>query len=86
MKCLIAAKDYFGEAPRAGLSASELLAANERHYQFQQAYANYWNGTASLTKSGRAVDFVLLPAFAAPSFRPGESGVYTGESRRFCLE
>ncbi|VDC00395.1 unnamed protein product [Peniophora sp. CBMAI 1063] len=71
-------KDYFGEAPRPELSASELFAANESQYQYQAAYAKYWNGTAKITKSGRAVDFVLLPAFPAPCFRPGQSGVYTG--------
>ncbi|KZV61549.1 amidase [Peniophora sp. CONT] len=71
-------KDYFGEAPRPGLSASELFAANERRYQYQQAYAKYWNETRNITKSGRAVDFVLLPAFPASCFRPGQSGMYLG--------
>ena len=78
------AKDYFGEAPRSGLSVPELFAANERRYEYQQAYARYWNGTAKITKSGRPVDFVLLPAFPAPCFRPGQSGLYLGARNAIC--
>ncbi|VDC00394.1 unnamed protein product [Peniophora sp. CBMAI 1063] len=71
-------KDYFGETPRPEVSASELFAANEKLYQYQSAYAKYWNETAKSTKSGRPVDFVLFPAFPAPCFRPGQSGLYVG--------
>ncbi|VDC00620.1 unnamed protein product [Peniophora sp. CBMAI 1063] len=71
-------KDWFGEAPVPEISASEFFAANERRYQYQQAYAKYWNESYKFTQSGRPVDFVLLPAFHANSFRPGEAGRYLG--------
>ncbi|KZV64679.1 amidase [Peniophora sp. CONT] len=72
------ATDWFGEAPVPGISASEFFAANERRYQYQQAYAKYWNESMKLTKSGHAVDFVLLPVRPSSTFRPGQAGGYLG--------
>ncbi|KZV61548.1 amidase [Peniophora sp. CONT] len=71
-------KDNFGEAPSKKLSATEFFALNERRYQYQQTYAKYWNDSSKLTKSGRPVDFIILPAFPANSFRPGQAGGYLG--------
>lgn len=47
--------------------------------KYQQRYLEYWNSTAKITKNGRPVDFVLLPALQGASYRPGE-GLYGGYS------
>jgi len=64
-------KDYFGDKPSMPLSVSELFAVNEERYRYQQEYMDYWNDSAKLTGTGRAVDFVLLPIQPGPSFQPG---------------
>ena len=80
MRLITAIKDWFGDTPKPEIQASAFFAANERRYQYQQAYAKYWNESHQFTKSGRAVDFVLLPVFPQNSFRPGQAGGYLGEN------
>ena len=62
---------------------AKLWALNERRYAYQAKYAEYWEESATKTKSGRKVDAVLLPAAPTASFRPGE-GIYPGELRVCC--
>ena len=56
---------------------NEWWALTARRTGFQEKYLSYWNGTASSTRSGRPVDFVICPATPAASFKMG-GGVYPG--------
>ncbi|KAI0944360.1 hypothetical protein AcW1_002093 [Taiwanofungus camphoratus] len=69
----------FGETKGTlpAFSVSQVWALNRRVADYRTRYAQYWNSTASLTKSRRPVDAVLLPVAPSASFRPGE-GVYFG--------
>ena len=58
-------------------SIHELWAIQRRIYDFQVRYLAYWNSTAKITKSGRAVDAVILPATPTASYRPTQ-GMYFG--------
>lgn len=71
----------FGETKGTlpAFSVSQVWALNRRVADYRTRYAQYWNSTASLTKSRRPVDAVLLPVAPSASFRPGE-GVYFGTS------
>ena len=48
-----------------------------RKRDYQERYASYWQSTASLTRSGRAVDAVLMPLAPSASVEPGK-GRYLG--------
>ena len=48
-----------------------------RKRAYQERYASYWQSTASLTRSGRAVDAVLMPLAPSASVEPGK-GRYLG--------
>ncbi|KAI0031973.1 amidase signature domain-containing protein [Vararia minispora EC-137] len=65
----------FGKTAIEPMSLADFFDVNERRYRYQQAYTEYWNSTARLTKSGRPVDAVILPTFPGSSFRPGD-GLY----------
>ena len=58
---------------------TEFFILNDRRHECQEAYAEYWNAFRELSKSGRAVDFVVLPGVPANTIRPGHAGGYLGE-------
>jgi amidase len=70
----------YGDKPVDPISVTDFFELNERRYRYQQAYGEYWNGTAAHTRSGRPVDAVIMPTYPGSSFRPGE-GLYFGQYR-----
>lgn len=48
-----------------------------RKRAYQERYLSYWQSTASLTRSGHAVDAVIMPAAPSASVEPGK-GRYFG--------
>ncbi|KAL9105334.1 MAG: hypothetical protein Q9227_009479 [Pyrenula ochraceoflavens] len=53
------------------LPASSVLSNNASQLAAQSAYLDYWNSTASLTKSGKAVDGVICAVAPFAAARPG---------------
>lgn len=51
-------------------TASQICAVNVQKRQYQKAYMEYWNSTASLTGTGRPVDAVISPLAPFASARP----------------
>ncbi|CAZ84548.1 unnamed protein product [Tuber melanosporum] len=60
-------------------SMTELWDLHVRKLTFQDAYQTYWNSTASLTKTGRPVDALILPWAPSASYPP-EKFCYLGYS------
>lgn len=55
----------------------ELWSLQNRIYDYQTRYFEYWNNTVSLTGTGRPVDAILIPLGPTLSFKP-EGGIYFG--------
>ncbi|RAH64570.1 putative general amidase GmdA [Aspergillus aculeatinus CBS 121060] len=65
--------------PSAHLSAAQVAALNVKKRNYQKAYMDYWNSTATLTGTARPVDALICPACPSVAVRPGrfKYGVYT---------
>ncbi|PYI14286.1 putative general amidase GmdA [Aspergillus violaceofuscus CBS 115571] len=65
--------------PSDHLSAAQVAALNVKKRNYQKAYMDYWNSTATLTGTGRPVDALICPACPSVAVRPGKFkyGVYT---------
>lgn len=62
------------------LGAFEVWQANKRKLEFQKAYLDHWNATASRTKDGRPIDILVVPGMAYTALPPGNEIyiTYTG--------
>lgn len=65
--------------PSAHLRAAQVAALNVKKRNYQKAYMDYWNSTATLTGTTRPVDALICPACPSVAVRPGKFkyGVYT---------
>ncbi|KAK6373706.1 hypothetical protein LTS17_008199 [Exophiala oligosperma] len=63
----------YGKEPGTPKTVDKMWEANLRLRQYQKEYMDYWNSTATMTKSGRPVDAVLTPVSAVPAFQFGKS-------------
>ena len=61
--------------PSSSITAHWAVQVRKRAYQ--ERYAAYWQSTASLTRSKRVVDAVLMPVAPSASVEPGK-GKYLG--------
>ncbi|SJX65791.1 related to AMD2-acetamidase [Sporisorium reilianum f. sp. reilianum] len=54
--------------------------ANKRKLEFQKAYLDHWNATASQTRDGRPIDLLIVPGMAYTAIAPGNDiyVAYTG--------
>ncbi|KAF2097740.1 amidase [Rhizodiscina lignyota] len=59
----------FGDEPGPQYNASQIAAVNVTKRQQQKEYMEYWNSTASKTKSGAPVDVVISPVAPYPAAR-----------------
>jgi amidase len=66
----------YGEKPIKEASASDIAAVNVRQRKGKKAYLDYWNSTAELTGTGRAVDGVIAPLAPYPAARPRQYKYY----------
>lgn len=55
----------------------DLWSLQNRIYDYQTQYLDYWNRTASLTITGQPIDAILVPLGPTLSFKP-EGGTYFG--------
>lgn len=58
-------------------SAFEVWQANKRKLEFQKAYLDHWNSTATRTKDGRPIDILIAPGMAYTAVPPGGE-IYIG--------
>ncbi|KAJ0414470.1 amidase signature domain-containing protein [Aspergillus carlsbadensis] len=56
----------FGSKPSAPVDASEVMRRTVALREYRRKYLNYWNGTAALTGTGRAVDALIAPVHHGP--------------------
>jgi hypothetical protein len=69
----------FGTVPKKQASAAEIAAVNVEVRELKKEYMDYWNGTASKTSTGRAVDAIICPLAPFAAARP-EKYLYYGYS------
>ncbi|KAH7370846.1 amidase signature domain-containing protein [Rhexocercosporidium sp. MPI-PUGE-AT-0058] len=67
--------EKFGALPTSNIN--ELWELQTAIYNYQARYLAYWNSTGGITKSGRKVDAIIIPASPTASYRPKE-GMYFG--------
>lgn len=60
----------YGTEPKEEFTASQIAAVNVTKRQFQKEYMDYWNGTESLTGTGRPVDGIITALAPYPAARP----------------
>lgn len=60
----------------AQFTASEIAANNVAQREIKKRYLDYWNSTALVTSTGRAVDAVVSPVAPFPAARPGSYSYY----------
>jgi amidase len=66
----------YGPAPGTEFTATQIAETNVAKRDYQKEYMEYWNGTASLTGTGRPVDAVITPLAPFAASRHGMYGYY----------